>query len=164
MATQYEIGEHLGITQQQVSDLQRRNVLEKGCTIDKARKDYLEHLRSVAAGRGGDAQFRLTEQRARQAEADAQLKELQYWREVGALVAVDELEPLLSGWATSARAEVENAVDRAITGIESEHGIKVDRAKVEELMGSAFNAIADFPRLNQEEEENEQEADADNAE
>lgn len=152
MTTQAEIADHLGITQPQVSEHQRRGLYPRGCTLNQARTAYIEHLREVAAGRGGDAQFRLTEQRARQAEADAQLKELQYWREVGALVAVAELEPLLADWAGIARGEVENAVDKAILDIERRHSITVDREEVDRLMESAFKAIAGFPQMNVKDE------------
>ena len=86
-------------------------------------------------------------QRARQASADADLKELQYWREVGELVAVVDVEPRLAGWAVAARSEVLSATDKLLAQIESQHDITIDREISAAIMTSALHAIAAYPRL-----------------
>ena len=148
MSTQAEIADHLGITQPQVSEHQRKGLYPPGCSLDQARLAYIAHLREIAAGRGGpDAQARLTEQRAAQAEADTKLKELEFFKRVGALVPVEETESALCGWAATARSEVENSVDRMIHDVESRHGVTVDRDQVEDILKHAYKAIADYPRI-----------------
>lgn len=143
--TQAEIGEHLDMDQSRVSRLTERGVLSRGCSLDEARREYIRHLREQAAGRGGDGQSRLVDQRARQAEADAQLKELEYWTRIGKLVAVEDLQPLMESWSVSARASIENAVERILTGIESQHGIEIDRSAVDAGLAVAYDAIAAYP-------------------
>nr|VFK01753.1 MAG: hypothetical protein BECKH772A_GA0070896_102394 [Candidatus Kentron sp. H]VFK01847.1 MAG: hypothetical protein BECKH772B_GA0070898_102494 [Candidatus Kentron sp. H]VFK05170.1 MAG: hypothetical protein BECKH772C_GA0070978_102435 [Candidatus Kentron sp. H] len=69
---------------------------------------YIRDLRETAAGRGGDEQVNLTLQRTRQAEADANLKQLELFARAEKLVSIDELEPKLNHWASLARSEVEN--------------------------------------------------------
>lgn len=51
--TQEEFAALVGITQQAVSDLQRRHVLRAGVTGGAWLKAYCEHLREQAAGRAG---------------------------------------------------------------------------------------------------------------
>lgn len=51
--TQGEFAGLVGITQQAVSDLQRRGVLREGVTGQSWLKAYCEHLREQAAGRAG---------------------------------------------------------------------------------------------------------------
>ncbi|MEJ2630922.1 MAG: hypothetical protein P8011_01610 [Acidihalobacter sp.] len=154
MATQAEIGVHLGISQQAVSDLIRRGVLPADGDIDQARMTYCEHLRAVAAGRGGqDNQVDLTQARARQASADADLKELDYCQRTGSVVAVAELEPQLAGWAAMARSEIENSLDRTLLEIEGAHRIEIDRASLDSLWISAFKAIAAYPDMHMLDEE-----------
>lgn len=143
--TQNAIADHLDLDQSRVSRLVERGVIPRACSLDEARRSYIRHLREQAAGRGGDGQSRLVDQRARQAEADAQLKELEYWTRVGALVAVEDLEPLLAGWAVGARASIENAVERLVTSIESQHGLEIDRSTIDASLSVAYDAIAAYP-------------------
>ena len=58
MAAQNEFARHVGITQQAVSDLVGRGVIEaKGrgkLDMDEARLAYCAHLRSIAGNKSGD--------------------------------------------------------------------------------------------------------------
>lgn len=143
--TQALFGSLVGITQQAVSDAVSRGVLEPEASLGQWLLGYCAHLRDVAAGRGGDDQFTLTQARARQAIADATLKELDYLERVGELVAVQDLEPRLSAWAVAIRAEVENALARVVAHIESKHGIEIDQATVEAIVCAALDAAAAHP-------------------
>ncbi len=83
MATQVEVGEHLGISQQAVADLLRRKIIPSGggrgsLDVDDCRLAYLHHLREQAAGRlgVGAGELDLVEERARLAKAQADQQEM----------------------------------------------------------------------------------------
>ncbi|RRQ20696.1 hypothetical protein [Thiohalobacter thiocyanaticus] len=115
--------------------------------LDQARLDYIEQLRTIAAGRGGEDQHNLTQVRARRELADAQLKELELSKQAGELVPSTDAEALMSGWASSGRREMEVALDKAVDLIERQHEITVDRADVDDIFEAAFSAIADYPQF-----------------
>lgn len=75
--TQSAFGELVGISQQAVSDLVRRRILADGSTGDEWLLAYCDHLREVAAGRGGNDAMALAAERARLAAAQADKVEMQ---------------------------------------------------------------------------------------
>jgi terminase small subunit / prophage DNA-packing protein len=82
MATQKEVADHLGISTRMVRHLEARGTLppRKGGAdydLDEVRHAYLTHLRSIAAGRGGDGEASLAEARAHLAHLQAEKVELQ---------------------------------------------------------------------------------------
>lgn len=149
-ATQSGFGALVGISQQAVSDAITRGVLVAGGTYAEWLLAYSAHMREQAAGRGGDDQGNLTKARARQAIADATLKELQYRREIRDVIAVAELEPSLITWIVGIRSAVENLAARLVALIESKHGIEIDTADVDDLVCTALDAIADYPRFSED--------------
>lgn len=68
---QGQFGELVGISQQAVSTLVQRGILPDGASADEWLLSYCDHLREMAAGRGGDAQGELTAERARLAREQA---------------------------------------------------------------------------------------------
>lgn len=68
---QAEFGDLVGISQPAVSDLVRRRVLLDGASGDEWLLAYCDHLREVAAGRGGDNALELAAERARLAKEQA---------------------------------------------------------------------------------------------
>lgn len=69
--TQAEFGDLIGVSQQAVSEMVRRGILPDGATGDEWLLVYCDHLREVAAGRGGDAAKELSAERARLAREQA---------------------------------------------------------------------------------------------
>ena len=55
--TQAEFGELVGISQPAVSDLLSRSVIQPGHTAGQWHRDYINHLREQAAGRGADGEL-----------------------------------------------------------------------------------------------------------
>ena len=55
--TQAEFGEFVGISQPAVSDLLSRSVIQPGHTAGQWHRDYINHLREQAAGRGADGEL-----------------------------------------------------------------------------------------------------------
>lgn len=91
-----QLGEVLGLNERTVRELVDRGIVNR---TGRGRYDlfgsvlaYVEHLRTVAAGRGGEAaSYDLTRERARLAKEQADERELKnaaLWAEARALVAV----------------------------------------------------------------------------
>jgi hypothetical protein len=137
----------VGISQQRVSKLIADGVLSRDGSLRDWIAAYCESLRQEAAGRGGDDQSSLASARAEQARTDAQLKKLQYHREIGNLVPVEELEPLIANWAATARSEVRYAGEKLLAHIRSAHDIEVGDDLLDEFLTPAFKAIADWPSV-----------------
>lgn len=146
MATQAEIAEHLDLSERKVRDvLQALEIDHREASIDHVRLAYIRDLREKAAGRGGDEHAALTKARTEQALADARMKQLTYHRELGQLVPVSELEPVLAGWAATARSEVQFAVEKLIAAIQSQHGIEIEQQHVDDTIQPALRAIGSYP-------------------
>ena len=69
--TQAAFGDLVGISQQAVSDLARRKILMEGASASEWLLAYCDHLREVAAGRGGSNALELAAERARLAKEQA---------------------------------------------------------------------------------------------
>lgn len=74
---QQAFGSLVGISQQAVSDLARRGVLADGGTAGQWLLDYCDHLREMAAGRGGDGAAKLVTERALLARAQRERLDMQ---------------------------------------------------------------------------------------
>ncbi|MEE8128179.1 hypothetical protein [Candidatus Vondammii sp. HM_W22] len=144
-ATQTGFGRLVGITQQAVSQHQGKGTIPKNGSYIICLLAYIEHLRKEASGRGGNEQEALARARTRLAEIDADNKELQFHLAVKNLIPVQEIEPILSSWAMSARSEFMHALERIIAGIETKHGITVDPELIDEHTSAAFESIAAYP-------------------
>jgi len=141
-----QVALHLGLNARNVHDILTKLGLDhKTSSLDEIRSAYIRHIREMAAGRGGEQQYDLTKQKARQAEADANLKTLQYLREVGHLVYVEEVEDALADWVIMMRAEVENSIERIVSAAEGQHGISIDRESINRDASIAFRAIEAYP-------------------
>ncbi len=88
----------------------------------------------------------LAEARRRKESALARLRELEFAKQAGALVAVEDLLPALHAWAGRGRQAIEAAESRIIDGIEAEFGIALEWRHVREHLRDAMRAIADFPK------------------
>lgn len=93
---QADFGDLVGISQQAVSDLVRRNVLPDGAGGDEWLLAYCDHLREVAAGRGGEAGKELTAERARLAREQADRLAMQNAVTRGELAPAHLLEQVLA--------------------------------------------------------------------
>ncbi len=89
-------GDLVGISQQAVSDLVRRGVLADGAAGDEWLLAYCDHLREVAAGRGGEAGKDLTAERARLAREQADRLAMQNAVTRGELAPAHLMEQVLS--------------------------------------------------------------------
>lgn len=94
--TQAEFGDLVGVSQQAVSEMVRRGLLPEGATGDEWLLAYCDHLREVAAGRGGEAAKELSAERARLAREQADKIAMQNAVTRGELAPAYLLEEVLS--------------------------------------------------------------------
>lgn len=94
--TQAQFGDLVGISQQAVSDLCRRQVLRDGEPARTWLLAYCEHLRDIAAGRGGEGALELATERARLAREQADKIAMQNAVTRGALAPAYLLEEVLA--------------------------------------------------------------------
>lgn len=89
---QSEFGALVGVSQQAISDLVARGVLQPGQASGQWLHAYAAHLREQAAGRGADGQLaanRAEESRVRREKLELELAEMR--REVASVVLIDQV-------------------------------------------------------------------------
>lgn len=145
LANKSHIAMAIGKSQQAVSKLAKKIGLSRTATNGELLEAIFSRLSDEAAGRGGEAQQELTQARIRESLAKAQSSEISNLQSLGALVAVEDIEPLLEQWATVARAEVANALNKIIADIEGEHDIEIDQDVLNGHINSAYRIIGDYP-------------------
>lgn len=94
--TQAQFGALVGITQPAVSDLASRGVLTQGSAAGVWLLAYTEHLREMAAGRGGEGGIELARERARLAREQADKIGMQNAVTRGELAPAHVLEEVLA--------------------------------------------------------------------
>lgn len=92
--TQREFGDLVGVSQQAVSDMLSRQVLEPGQPLRDWLSLYCSHLRETAAGRGADGE--LAYQRAEHARVSRERNELKLKLELKTYAPVAVLEQVLA--------------------------------------------------------------------
>lgn len=142
--SQQDFGDLVGITQQAVSALAARGILRDGDPLSAWLLAYCEHLRMIAAGRGGDGGLELASERAALARAQRDKIEMQN------AVTRRELAPsrLVRDLLAGAAARVARILDtipgvlkRRMPGATAE-----DIAVVSDIIAKARNAIAGIER------------------
>ncbi|MCL2829409.1 MAG: hypothetical protein FWD77_01575 [Betaproteobacteria bacterium] len=106
MATQIEIARHLDMSVTRLKETLPRLEVADSSNLDAVRIAYIRHLRSMAAGRGGENQVRLTEAKTRESELKGDQIEMNMAREAGKLIPVIEMESVWQAMVISARAEL----------------------------------------------------------
>lgn len=146
MATLESIAVHLDMSERNLRDvLKKINLNHRTASLTDIRIGYIRLMREQAAGRGGSHQENAAKAKIRESEANAQLKELDFYEKIKLLVPLEEIEPMLDNWAVLARSEIKNAMDKIIANLESKHSIEIEQGFIDESLGSAFTAIASYP-------------------
>lgn len=95
MATMSDLATHLQMTTKTVQELINKGIIEKQdrgkYDLDQARKQYILHVREVAAGRAKVGDLDLQEERARLAKEQADAKEMENAVERGDLVYIENV-------------------------------------------------------------------------
>lgn len=142
---QVEFAEVVGISKQAVSAHVQAGVLHEGGSLRVWLRAYCDRLRVEAAGRApSDARERRDMAAARKDEVQAQLAERELYRQDGLIVDIESVRHAMTEWAAVARNEFLAAVENAVTAIESQHGITVERAIYQTDIDAALRAIGSY--------------------
>lgn len=110
MASQSEIAAKLGINVGTFKDFIARGVIEERprgeYTLEECAKQYLSHLREIAAGRMTSDGLSLQDERARLAKGQADAKEMENAIARGELVHIDQIVKDFEAQLTKARTKL----------------------------------------------------------
>ena len=154
--TQVQFGDLVGISQQAVSDLVRRRILVDGASADEWLLAYCDHLRGIAAGRGGEASLELSAERARLAKEQADKIAMQNAVTRGELAPAYLLEQVLARVGAKAGRLLET-----IPGMMRRRHPQMtmeDIAAVAEVVAKARNLVAKISLADVDEGENAKDA------
>ena len=145
MPTQKEIAEHLGMTQQAVSQQMVPLGIDWRTTgIDEIRLAYIEHLRGVAAGHRSSNGIDLAYERALTEQVDRELKQLTLAEKKGLVVNLQQLEPELIRMFVAFRTELESRDDKLKASLDAVYGINLDIAYLTEHTRNALAQLARY--------------------
>lgn len=147
MATQQEIAADLGLSQPAVSGALNAIGLMKreweALPLEDARRLLVRHYTEVAAGRGGDDQYNLTRERARESRLKGDLLQLQIHEKSGALIPADAVEQGWQSLIVAARSELLLVAGKVVHAIKALHGIDVDPGIIDGPILDALHRLAD---------------------
>ncbi len=138
-ASQTTFAMFVGVSQQAISQLKAKGVLQEGGTFADWHIAYLERLRSEAAGREQDS--RLSDVRIRETEMSANLKELEYLKQLGQTILVNDLSPLLTAFFSAVQFNVMAAQERITEAIESKHSITLNDDDIGKHLRAALESV-----------------------
>ncbi|MCU7839760.1 MAG: hypothetical protein KZQ94_10340 [Candidatus Thiodiazotropha sp. (ex Troendleina suluensis)] len=141
--TQRDVATHLDMSERNLRDVLRTLDLDwkDKPTQDRIRVLYIRHLRSTAAGRGGDRQEELADARTEEARVKAALGRLDYQQRLGLIVSAEDAERTLIDWAGLANREFASGTEKLILEIEHTLDVSIDRAMVEESVRTTTEGI-----------------------
>lgn len=153
--TQQQFGDLVGISQQAVSDLVGRGVLIAGETAAEWLLAYCDHLREMAAGRGGEEGINLVRERALLARASRIKLEIQNAEKKGQLAPVAALEQALA--TAGAKASKILATIKPEIRLHFPQLPASGLAAVDVIVGKALNAVASMSLDEDDEDEDDSE-------
>lgn len=139
-ASQTIFASMVGVSQQAISSLKAKGVLSDGGTYEDWLISYLDRLRAEAAGRMQDD--RLSDVRIRETEMSANLKELEYLKQLKQIIFVDDVGPLLAEFCSAVQFHVMSAQERIIEAIESKHEITLNDDDINKPLRAAIESVA----------------------
>lgn len=110
MATLAEVGTHLQMDMRTVKNLVDKGVITKQdraqYDLETVRREYILHIREVAAGRAKVGDLDLQAERARLAKEQADAKEMENAIERGELVYIEDVAKQVEGQMTKVRTKM----------------------------------------------------------
>lgn len=147
MATQQEIADDLGLSRIAVSNaLNALGLLKReweAMTVADARQRLVRHYTEVAAGRGGEDQYNLTKERARESRLKGDLLQLQIQEKAGALIQSDAVEREWQSLIVAARSELLLLPGKISHEVKSLYGLEIDPSLIEAHVRDALTRLSD---------------------
>lgn len=143
-ANQASFAELVGVSKQAIQKVAGRIGLRKGGTHAEWLRIYCEHLRTEAAGRGGESAQDLTKQRILESKEKTLSMSLDNLEKLGHLVSVEEMSSVFDELGAAVPVAFNGAAESILSSIESKYSINLDddlvhgplRAAVERLAGA----------------------------
>lgn len=146
MATQQEIAADLGLSQPAISGaLGKLGFLKReweAMPLEEVRRLLVKHYSEVAAGRGGDDQYNLTQERARESRLKGDLLQLQIQEKAGALIPADAVEQEWLALVIAAKTELLMIPDKLAAALKALYGIDIDPSLIEAPIHDALTRLA----------------------
>lgn len=146
MTTQVEIAADLGLSQPAISSaLSKLGLMKReyeAMPIAEIRRALVKHYSETAAGRGGDEQFNLTQERARESRLKGDLLQLQIQEKAGTLVPAGVVEDHFTALVIACRTELLQIPDKLTATLKALYAIDVDPALFEQPINDALTRLS----------------------
>jgi len=145
MLTQQEIGDHLDLSQAEVSKLMAELGIDwRVVDLAEIRIAYIRKLRGVASGHRSHDGMDLTRERVLTEKIDREMKQLALAEKRGQLVNVNQLEPELLQMVGAFKAELFARDDKLRAELEALYGIEVDPQLLEDHTRATLKQLARY--------------------
>ena len=148
MATLAEVGAHLQMDQAKVKNLIDKGVITKKgrgqYDIDQVRKEYILHIREVAAGRFKVGDLDLSAERARLAKEQADAKEMENAVERGDLVYIEDVAKLIENQLTKVRTRLLAVPTKVAPEAHASATVREVQSVIEEAIVGALNELVGY--------------------
>ena len=112
-------------------------------TVPAARQLLVRHYTEIAAGRGGEDQYNLTKQRARESQLKGDMLQLQIQEKAGTLIPAAAVEQEWQSLIVAARSELLLLPGKIAQQIRALYGTEIDPTLIEDHVRAALNRLAD---------------------
>jgi hypothetical protein len=141
--SQTEFGRLVGVSQQAIGKQVSNGVLNRKHNLGQWLVDYCEHLRTEAAGRGGNLQEQLSQARLEESQEKTMSLRQKRLVDAGDLLILSDLEEVVLELPGLFQTSIISAASNIIDAIESKHGIELDELIVKQPLSDALRFVAD---------------------
>ena len=145
MPTQKQIGEHLDLSQVEVSKLLAELGIDwRNEEIAKIRVAYIRKIRAIAAGHKSHDGMDLTRERVLTEQVERELKQYELAEKKGQLVSLEQLEPSLLQMFAAFKTELLARDDKLKSAIDALYGTDVDLQLLEQHTRDSLAQLARY--------------------
>lgn len=148
-ATQADLARLLGVSRAAVHSHHDQGLFTAEASLGTWLQEYINKLRTEAAGRGAEDDDRLREATIRERIAKARKTELDIAVTEKQLVAMYDVYRELQPFVLHVRSTMEAAGNRIATALSAQYGVKIDKRLLENEFRTALSAIADYTAISQ---------------
>ena len=148
MATLAEVGAHLQREIAKVSEFVKKGVITKQgrgqYDLEQVRREYILHIREVAAGRYKTGDLDLSAERARLAKEQADAKEMENAVERGDLVYIEDVAKQIENQLTKARTRLLSVPTKVAPEAHASATVREVQALIEDAIVEALNELVGY--------------------
>jgi len=148
MATLSEVGAHLQMEPSKVKNLIDKGVITKKgrgqYDLEQVRKEYILHIREVAAGRHKAGDLDLSAERARLAKEQADAKEMENAVERGDLVYIEDVAKQIENQLTKARTRLLSVPTKVAPEAHASATVREVQSLIEDAIVEALNELVGY--------------------